>query len=82
LFVLFLSAICFLCCFFTVASPFLLSSREQFPAIAWAAPSFVFSHNMSETDNGQTVVAAVTSQVKLCAYDEEEKAIWFRLIKT
>jgi hypothetical protein len=49
-----------------VASPFFLSSGEQFPAIAWAAPSFVSSHNMSETDNGQTVTAAATSQVKLC----------------
>jgi hypothetical protein len=32
-------------------------------------------------DNGQTVAAAATSQVKLCPYDEEEPAIWFCLIK-
>jgi hypothetical protein len=29
----------------------------------------------------QPVAAAVTSQVKLCPYDEEEPHIWFRLIK-
>jgi hypothetical protein len=45
-------------------------------------PSFVFSHNMSQSDNGQTVMAAVTSQVKLCPYNEEELAIWFYLIET
>ncbi len=64
-----------------MVSLFLLSSWEQFPAIPWAAPSFFFSHNMSVTDNGQTVAAAATSQVKLCPYDEEEPAIWFRLIE-
>jgi hypothetical protein len=36
---------------------------------------------MSETDNDQTVAAAVATQVKLCTYDEEEPAIWFRLIE-
>jgi hypothetical protein len=36
---------------------------------------------MSHSDNGQTVAATATSQVKLCPYDEEELAIWFRLIK-
>ncbi len=36
---------------------------------------------MSETDNGQTVAAAASTQVKLCPYDEEEPAIWFRLIR-
>ncbi len=36
---------------------------------------------MSETDNGQFVAAAATTQVKLCPYDEEEPAIWFCLIK-
>jgi hypothetical protein len=49
-----------------VASPFLASSWEHFPAVNWVAPSFVFSHNMSHSDNGQTVAAAVTCQVKLC----------------
>jgi hypothetical protein len=70
-------------CFVLVShlSPFLLSFWEQFPAVAWAVPSFVFSHNMSQSDNGQTVTVAATSQVKLCPYDEEESAIWFRLIK-
>jgi hypothetical protein len=37
---------------------------------------------MSQSDNGQTVMAAVTSQVKLCPYNEEELAIWFYLIET
>jgi hypothetical protein len=55
--------------FFTVASPFFHSSWEQFIAIAWAAPSFDFPHNMSETDNGQTVPAAAATEVKLCPYD-------------
>jgi hypothetical protein len=64
-----------------MAFPFFLSSWEQFPLIAWAAPSFILSHNMSQSDNGQTVVAAATSQVKLCPYDEEEPAIWFRLME-
>ncbi len=36
---------------------------------------------MSQSDNGPTVAAAATSQVKLCPYDEEEPTIWFRLIK-
>jgi hypothetical protein len=36
---------------------------------------------MSHSDNVQTVVAAVTFQVQLCPYDEEEPAIWFCLIK-
>jgi nicotinic acid mononucleotide adenylyltransferase len=64
-----------------VASQFLLSSWEQFLAIAWVCPLFVFSHNVSESDNGQTVAAAATSQVKLCPYNEEEQAIWFHLIE-
>jgi hypothetical protein len=36
---------------------------------------------MSHSDNVQTISAAATSQVKLCPYDEEEPAIWFRLIE-
>ncbi len=36
---------------------------------------------MSHSDNAQTVVAAATSQVKLCPSDEEELATWFRLIE-
>jgi hypothetical protein len=61
---------------FTVASPCFHSSWEQFPAIAWAALSFDFPQNMSETNNGQNVAAAAATQVKLCPYDEEP-AIWF-----
>jgi hypothetical protein len=64
-----------------VASPFLVSSWVNFPAVAWAAPSFVFSQNGSHSDYAQTIAAAATSQVKLCPYDEEEPAIWFRLIE-
>jgi hypothetical protein len=45
-----------------------------------ASPFFVSWWN-SPADNAQTVVAAATSQVKLCPYDEEEPAIWFRLIE-
>jgi hypothetical protein len=36
---------------------------------------------MSETDNGQTVAVAVTTQVKVCPYHEEEPAIWFHLVE-
>jgi hypothetical protein len=36
---------------------------------------------MSHSDNAQTVATAGTSQVKLCPYNEEEPAIWFRLIE-
>ncbi len=64
-----------------MALPFLHSSWEQFPSIAWAAPTFDFPENMPATDNGQTVVVAASTQVKLCPYDEEEPAIWFCLIE-
>ncbi len=36
---------------------------------------------MSRDDLTSPVVAAATSQVKLCPYDEEEPHIWFRLIE-
>ena len=36
---------------------------------------------MALNDLDQPVAAAVTSQVKLCPYDEEEPHIWFRLIE-
>jgi hypothetical protein len=60
---------------FTMASPFLHSSWEQFPSIAWAAPAFDFPENMPKTDNDQTVVMAASTQVKLCPSNEEEPAI-------
>jgi hypothetical protein len=40
---------------------------------------FILS-NMS-LEVGQPVAVAAMTQVKLCPYDEEEAAIWFRLIK-
>jgi hypothetical protein len=36
---------------------------------------------MSHSDNGQTVAAAVTYEVKLCPYNEEENAICFCLFE-
>jgi hypothetical protein len=66
---------------FTIDSQFLRSSWEQFPSIAWAAPTFYFPENMPETDTGQIIAAAASTQVKLCPYNEEEPAIWFRLIE-
>jgi hypothetical protein len=36
---------------------------------------------MAQNDLVQPVAATVTSQVKLCPYDEEEPHIWFRLIE-
>jgi hypothetical protein len=64
-----------------VASSFVVSFWENFPGVAWAAPSFVSSQNMPHSDNAQTVTAAATTQVKLSSYDEEEPAIWFCLIE-
>jgi hypothetical protein len=46
-----------------------------------ATPSFVFSQNMSHSDNTQTVAVAAISQITLCPYDEEEPAFWFCLIE-
>ncbi len=60
---------------------FLASSWEHFPSVVWTTPSLVFSHSMSHYDNGQTVAAAAPSQVKLCPYDEEELAVWIRLLE-
>jgi hypothetical protein len=36
---------------------------------------------MSQNNLVQPVAAAVTSQVKLCPYDEEESHIWFSLFE-
>jgi hypothetical protein len=36
---------------------------------------------MTPNDLATPAVAAATSQVKLCPYDEEEPHIWFRLIE-
>jgi hypothetical protein len=36
---------------------------------------------MNLNDLVQPVAAAVTSQIQLCPYDEEEPHIWFRLIE-
>jgi hypothetical protein len=36
---------------------------------------------MSHSDNAQIVAVAVTSQIKLCPYDEEEPAMWFHLFE-
>ncbi len=71
---------CSCCWILTVVSPFLVLSWNS-PAVAWAAPSFVLSQNMSHSDSVQTVAEAMTSQVKLCAYDKEEPAVWFHLIE-
>ncbi len=81
LFILFSSAIYFSLLISHSGFPVPFSPWEQCPAVAWAALSFVFSHNIAQSDNGQTIVAAATSQVKLCPFDEEELAIWFRLIE-
>ncbi len=63
-----------------MGSPFLASSWEHFPAVVWAAPSFVFSHNMS-----LTMVRPSCRQQSLrssfAPYNEEEPASWFCLIE-
>jgi hypothetical protein len=51
-----------------VAATFLVSSWN-FLAVAWAAPSFVLSQNMSHSDKVQTAAVAAIFQVKLCPYD-------------
>jgi hypothetical protein len=36
---------------------------------------------MFHSENAHNVAAEATSQVKLCPYNEEEPAVWFRLIE-
>ncbi len=57
------------------------SSWDESPTNFWALPVFSDFPNMALNDLVQPVAAAVTSQVKLCPYDEEEPHIWFRLIE-
>ncbi len=64
-----------------MAFQFPIHPWEHFPAVAWAAPSFELFSNMAHTDNDQSVAAAATTQIKLCLYNEEEPAIWFRFIE-
>jgi hypothetical protein len=47
----------------------------------WTLPAFSDPPNMSQDNLVHPVAAAVTTQVKLCPYDEEEAHIWFRLIE-
>jgi hypothetical protein len=64
-----------------VASPFLFLPGNNALQLLGLPSHLFFSHNIAQSDNGQTIVAAATSQVKLCPFDEEELAIWFRLIE-
>jgi hypothetical protein len=63
-----------------VAAPF-FSSWDEGLSTLWISPAFSVLSNMSQNDLVQPVVAAATSQAKLCPYDEEEPHIWFRLIE-
>jgi hypothetical protein len=65
---------------FTVASGFFYSPWEDLHLAAWAAPTFTTLPNLS-VEVGQPIVAAATTQVKLCHYGEVELVIWFRLIE-
>jgi hypothetical protein len=65
---------------FIVAAIF-CSSWDESPTNLWILPVFSDFPSMALDDLVQPVAAAVTSQVKLCPYDEEEPHIWFRLIE-
>jgi hypothetical protein len=62
---------------FVVASRFLFIPGNNSLQLL-GLPLLLFSRT---TCLSQTAAAAATSQVKLCPYDEEELAIWFRLIE-
>jgi hypothetical protein len=53
-----------------VVSGFFYSLWEDPLLAAWAAPAFMTSPKMS-VEVGQSIAAAVTTQVKLCPYDEK-----------
>jgi hypothetical protein len=61
-----------------MASQFLYSSWDNLHLTAWATLTLVNSSTMTQE---VSQLAAATTQVKLCPYDEEELAIWFRLIE-
>jgi hypothetical protein len=63
---------------FAVASQFFYSSWEDLHLAAWATPTFANSPTMAQ-EVGKLITA--TTKVKLCPYNEEEPAIWFRLIE-
>jgi hypothetical protein len=63
---------------FAVASQFFYFSWKSLHLATWATPTFADSPSMS-LEVGQ--LAAAIIQVKLCPYDEEEPAIWFRRIE-
>jgi hypothetical protein len=57
------------------------SSWDECPTNPCTLPVFPDIPNMAPNYLVQSVAAAVTSQVKLCPYDEEEPHILFRLIE-
>jgi hypothetical protein len=63
-----------------VASNF-YSSWDECPTNLWALPTFSGLANMTREDLTSPVIAAATSQVKLCPYDEEEPHILFCLVE-
>jgi hypothetical protein len=62
------------CTSFIVAAIF-CSSWDECPTNLWTLPVFSDFPNMALNDLVQPLAAAVTSQVKLCPYDEEEPHI-------
>ncbi len=65
----------------TVALGFFCSPWEDLHLATWSAPTFTTSPNMS-VEIGQPVAASAMTQLKRYPNDEEEPAIWFRLMKT
>ncbi len=76
-----LAVFIFLCTPSSTVATIFCSSWDESPTNFWISPVFSDFLNMALNDLVQPITAAVTSQVKLCPYDEEEPHIWFRLIK-
>jgi hypothetical protein len=67
----------FLCAPSFIVAAIFCSSWDECPTNLWTLPLFSDFPNMAPNDLVQPVAAAVTSQVKLCPYAEEEPHIWF-----
>jgi hypothetical protein len=64
-----------------VASNVFYFSWEKCPTNLSTLPTFSDCENITHIFLTNPVAAAVTSQVKLCPYNEEELQIWFRIIE-
>jgi hypothetical protein len=69
------------CSFCLIVAATFYSSWDECPTNLWTLPVFSNISNMAPNDLVQPVAATVTSQLKLCPYNEEEPHIWFLLIE-